>query len=74
MEAAVSALSDKADLEKEATRAYETLLRCRDLELNLHSTRSTLCLVVEGALLSFVALVTHLRSDRKNRELQYLSA
>jgi hypothetical protein len=42
-------------LQKEATEAYETLLRCRELELNLHSTRSNLCLVVEGALLSFVA-------------------
>jgi hypothetical protein len=55
MEVSLPPLAYKADLSKEATRAYETLLRCREVELNLHSTRSNLCLVVEGALLSFVA-------------------
>ena len=46
---------DSALVQNEASQAYGTLLRCREIELTLHSTRSNLCLVVEGALLSFVA-------------------
>ena len=42
-------------VDKEVSRAYETLLKCRETELNLHMARSNLCLVVEGALLAFVA-------------------
>ena len=35
--------------------AYETLLKCRELELKLHIERSNVCLVVEGALMAFIA-------------------
>jgi len=47
--------SESAEVDKEVSRAYETLLKCRETELNLHMARSNLCLVVEGALLAFVA-------------------
>ena len=39
----------------ETKSAFDVLLKCRELELNLHMARSNLCLVVEGALLAFVA-------------------
>jgi len=66
---AASASSDQADLSTETARAYETLLHCREIELNLHSTRSNLCLVVEGALLSFVApAILALRPDAQFEE------
>lgn len=51
----VKELSGQSQIDRESDCAYQTLLRCRDLELNLHVTRSNLCLVVEGALLAFVA-------------------
>src|SRR5689334_14699719 len=43
------------DINDEVRRAFEILLKCRESELNLHMARSNLCLVVEGALLAFVA-------------------
>lgn len=39
----------------ECATAYETLLKCRELELTLHAERSNICLAVEGALMAFVA-------------------
>lgn len=39
---------------EEARYIYETLLKCRETELNLHVGRSNLCLIIEAALFAFV--------------------
>jgi hypothetical protein len=54
----------------ESRYAYETLLKCRELELTVHVERSNLCLVIEGALFAFAApALLDLDSDASSVDL-----
>lgn len=51
----MTGVSKESVFPEEQAKAYDTLLKCREIDLNLFVARSNVCIVLQGALLAFIA-------------------